>query len=233
MPIGVVMAWHSSTPPDGWLLCNGQEVQISSYQALYNSITSSGTVFPYGANTNGSGAAGSTHFRLPDMRDRFLMSPTKAANNPGNAYVASTGGTNTHTHDFVVATTNTNYVNTNYHEHTFNTGGLDNAGDHTHAGNELGGLASYNNNNSNVYTAATGSTAAAFQAHAHYIGYTTYGSGTHAHSLVSNYSAGGWDYAYTTGHSHVVTVTGSTQTPTEVSHAPANLRIHYIVLAVQ
>jgi microcystin-dependent protein len=227
------MAWHSSTPPDGWLLCNGQEVQISSYQALYNSITLNGTVFPYGANTNGSGAAGSTHFRLPDMRDRFLMSPTKTANNPGSAYVATTGGTNTHTHDFPVATTNTTYTSTNYHEHTFNIGGLNNTGDHTHAGNEVGGLAAYNNTTSTTKTAATGNTAAAFDTHAHYISYTSYGSGTHSHNLISNYSGGGSDYAYTTGHSHLVTLTGSTQTPSSVSHAPANLRVHYIVLAVQ
>ena len=35
-------------------------------------MTTSGTTFPFGANTNGSGAAGSTHFRLPDLRGEFV-----------------------------------------------------------------------------------------------------------------------------------------------------------------
>jgi microcystin-dependent protein len=63
-------AGSSSVSPTGWLFCDGQEVLITTYQNLYNSLTSNGTIFPYGANTNGSGGAGSTHFRIPNFKGR-------------------------------------------------------------------------------------------------------------------------------------------------------------------
>ena len=67
---GVVKKYAGSTAPTGWLLCDGQELKISSYQDLYNILTETGTVFPYGANTNGSGGAGSTYFRVPNLKGR-------------------------------------------------------------------------------------------------------------------------------------------------------------------
>jgi microcystin-dependent protein len=63
-------AGSGSAAPTGWLFCDGQEVLITTYQNLYNSLTSNGTTFPYGANTNGSGGAGSTHFRIPNLKGR-------------------------------------------------------------------------------------------------------------------------------------------------------------------
>jgi microcystin-dependent protein len=63
-------AGSGSAAPTGWLFCDGQEVLITTYQSLYNSLTTNGTVFPYGANTNGSGGAGSTHFRIPNFKGR-------------------------------------------------------------------------------------------------------------------------------------------------------------------
>lgn len=71
VPTGVGMEWHSTAAaPTGWLLQDGGEYPIATYTALYNFLTSNGTVFPYGANTNGSGAAGSTHFRTPNHKGR-------------------------------------------------------------------------------------------------------------------------------------------------------------------
>lgn len=67
-PTGGIMQFAGASAPTGWLMCQGQELAIASYTALYNILTATGTVFPYGANTNGSGAAGTTHFRLPDFR---------------------------------------------------------------------------------------------------------------------------------------------------------------------
>ena len=61
-------AGSGSAAPTGWLFCDGQEVLITTYQNLYNSLTSNGTTFPYGTNTNGSGGAGSTHFRIPNLK---------------------------------------------------------------------------------------------------------------------------------------------------------------------
>lgn len=72
-PPGVIVQWagaNTVSPPSGWLLANGGQVLISQYTNLYNVLTSSGTTFPYGANTNGSGGAGSTHFKLPNLAGR-------------------------------------------------------------------------------------------------------------------------------------------------------------------
>jgi microcystin-dependent protein len=64
-PAGVVLPYAGSAAPSGWLLCAGQEVSRTTYAALDAVI---GTT--YGAYTNGSGGAGTTHMRLPDLRGR-------------------------------------------------------------------------------------------------------------------------------------------------------------------
>jgi len=66
-PTGAVIAFAGSSAPTGWFLCGGQEVAIASYGALYAVI---GTT--YGSLTNGSGGAGTTHFRVPDLRGRTV-----------------------------------------------------------------------------------------------------------------------------------------------------------------
>lgn len=73
-PTGSIIQFAGGDPavvPAGWLLANGQEVAIADYGNLYNVLTNTGAVFPYGSNTNGSGGAGSTHFRLPNLKSRF------------------------------------------------------------------------------------------------------------------------------------------------------------------
>lgn len=73
-PSGMIVSTASSkaAAQTGWYFIEGQQILISGDTALYNEITNNGTVFPYGANTNGAGAAGSTHFRLPDARGRVI-----------------------------------------------------------------------------------------------------------------------------------------------------------------
>ena len=66
-PTGAVIAFAGSSAPSGWFLCGGQEVAIASYGALHAVI---GTT--YGSLTNGSGGAGTTHFRVPDLRGRTV-----------------------------------------------------------------------------------------------------------------------------------------------------------------
>lgn len=62
---GLIVQYVSSTAPGGWLLCQGQEVAIGSYPDLYQAVGTN-----YGSLTNGSGATGTTHFRVPDLRGR-------------------------------------------------------------------------------------------------------------------------------------------------------------------
>ena len=87
-PIGSVVMWCGTITnyPTGWAVCNGAELLIATYTTLYNVLTNNGTTFPFGANTNGSGGAGSTYFRMPNMVDKFVAGA-------GSAYsVGATGG---------------------------------------------------------------------------------------------------------------------------------------------
>jgi|LakMenE18May11ns_1017448.scaffolds.fasta_scaffold9821511_3 microcystin-dependent protein len=88
-------AGSGSAAPTGWLFCDGQEVLITTYQNLYNSLTSNGTTFPYGTNTNGSGGAGSTHFRIPNFKGRVPVG--KDSSQTEFDLLGETGGAKTHT----------------------------------------------------------------------------------------------------------------------------------------
>jgi len=91
VPVGVVSMWVTGTAPSGWLLCQGQEVSVSTYSALSSVIGTN-----YGTLTNGSGAAGTTHFRLPDLRGRVPMgvgtgrNVANSANLTARAFAAAT-----------------------------------------------------------------------------------------------------------------------------------------------
>jgi microcystin-dependent protein len=93
-------AGSGSAAPTGWLFCDGQEVLITTYQNLYNTLTSNGTTFPYGANTNGSGGVGSTHFRIPNFKGRVPVGRDSAQTEFD--ILGETGGSKTstspHTH---------------------------------------------------------------------------------------------------------------------------------------
>jgi microcystin-dependent protein len=68
VPTGTVNMWVTGTAPTGWLLCDGTEKLVSAYPTLASVIGTN-----YGALTNGSGGAGTTHFRVPDLRSRVPM----------------------------------------------------------------------------------------------------------------------------------------------------------------
>lgn len=55
-PVGAVMPYAGSTPPDGWLLCDGSEISRTNYARLFSVI---GTT--YGAGD------GNSSFNLPDL----------------------------------------------------------------------------------------------------------------------------------------------------------------------
>lgn len=84
VPVGTIIGFAGTTAPGGWLLCQGGEALKTNYPTL-NTIC--GTT--YGANTNGSGAAGTTHFRLPDLRGAI---PIGAGTGAGDA-ASGTGAT--------------------------------------------------------------------------------------------------------------------------------------------
>ena len=64
MPIGVVLDYAGSTPPDGWLACDGRLVSRTTYSQLFAVL---GTVWGAGD--------GSTTFRLPPTSGRASVGP--------------------------------------------------------------------------------------------------------------------------------------------------------------
>lgn len=67
-PTGMIAFFHATTPPDGWLLANGQNVSRTTYANLFAVI---GT--KYGAGD------GSTTFTLPNLHHRFLEGTTTSS----------------------------------------------------------------------------------------------------------------------------------------------------------
>jgi phage-related tail fiber protein len=59
IPPGTVIAWVKSTPPDGFLECNGAQVSQTTYADLYAAI---GTTF----------GSASGKFAVPDLRGEFI-----------------------------------------------------------------------------------------------------------------------------------------------------------------
>jgi microcystin-dependent protein len=75
VPAGCIMPFAGSIVPNGYLLCDGAEVQISSYPELYAII---GNTYKGPADY-----LGLTTFRLPDLRGRFPL----GADNMNNGIV--------------------------------------------------------------------------------------------------------------------------------------------------
>ena len=103
VPVGAVMPFAGSTAPNGWFVCNGQQVSRTTYAALFLAITTT-----YG---NGDG---STTFTLPDMRGRVVLATNStyllgntggaasqtlaAANLPPHTHSGTTGTNGSHNH---------------------------------------------------------------------------------------------------------------------------------------
>lgn len=115
VPIGTVITWAASTPPNGavWLECNGSAVSRTTYSGLFSVLG-----VEYG------GGDGTTTFNLPDFRGMYLGGlPTS-----GGALATPTGNVN---HQTTLALTQVpEHTHTIDHAHTGGTA-LD-GGVHTH-----------------------------------------------------------------------------------------------------
>lgn len=79
VPIGTIVMWATSTPPEGWLLCNGATVSRAAYPGLFKVLGTS------------VGNVGSSAFKIPDLSGRFPLGTSNTHN------LHSTGGAETHT----------------------------------------------------------------------------------------------------------------------------------------
>lgn len=83
-PSGTIIAYGGTTPPTGYLYCDGTAVSRTQFSALFSAI---GTNFGYGD--------GSTTFNLPDLRGRFLRGvDNNTGRDPdrGSRSASATGG---------------------------------------------------------------------------------------------------------------------------------------------
>ena len=70
-PLGMVEIWAGSRIPDGYALCEGQQLKQSEYPELYKAI---GSTYNNAYDCNGRKlSTTSGYFRLPDLRGRFVV----------------------------------------------------------------------------------------------------------------------------------------------------------------
>lgn len=82
VPIGAILPYAGITPPDGYLLCDGSEVERSKFPDLFDII---------GVTYNGSSPlVGVNTYRLPDLRGRFTLGKDNM-DNAGSVPVAAGG----------------------------------------------------------------------------------------------------------------------------------------------
>ena len=90
MPVGAIIPYAGTTPPTGYLFCDGSEVLISSYATLFGVI---GYAYKATALLQGAGT-----FALPDLRGRFALGADNMNNNlqvpykDGSGTLVSAGG---------------------------------------------------------------------------------------------------------------------------------------------
>jgi microcystin-dependent protein len=213
MPTGSVITWVGapSTPPSGWLLCDGAAVSRSTYSDLF-AITS--TYFGAGD--------GSTTFNLPDFRGLSLVGAVSA--NLGVA-VGNTSGGKVWTYGSADPFTALTHSSDNaLHTHTFTD---DTQGGHTHTINHSTTATNQNETDagghSHTYTATPSTTG-----HSHTVGSTGAASGTVSVSITSTtVSVGAASHTHaggsiTGGNSHTHSVTESVSSSGNHAHGFAN-----------
>jgi microcystin-dependent protein len=114
MPTGAVLPFAMSSPPTGWLKCNGDAVSRTTYSTLFAAI----------GTTHGDGD-GATTFTLPDLRGEFVRGLDDSRGvDTGRALGSTQGDSNkSHTHGFSGSTNTTGAHSHSVQTYT-GTGGL-------------------------------------------------------------------------------------------------------------
>ena len=78
--LGTILMFAGNYAPRGWMFCEGQELPIQQYQAIFALI---GTTY---------GGDGKRTFKLPDLRGRFPLQPNLSDPNMPRVTAGQTGG---------------------------------------------------------------------------------------------------------------------------------------------
>lgn len=97
-PTGKIDLFATSTPPNGWLECDGSAISRTAYPALNNLASTASYAVPWGPGD------GSTTFNIPDLRGYFVRSWDHGAGRDSGRTFGSTQGDafGSHTHSAVV-----------------------------------------------------------------------------------------------------------------------------------
>ncbi len=93
-PVGTITEWVGTSPPEGWLLCNGSAVSRTTYEDLFDLFNGFTPALPYGSGD------GSTTFNLPSFAGRTLIgsgSTTDSADQLSTFSLYTSGGEFDHT----------------------------------------------------------------------------------------------------------------------------------------
>lgn len=216
IPTGTIVPTILNSIPSGWLECDGSEVLIgSSGSTYYNLSQQLGTT--YGSLTNGSGGAGSTHFKLPNLKSSYLIPKISTDN-------VNSGGSNIHQH--LVTATATSSNNGNAHNHNISQNGTGgDAFDHSHSGSAGPGAFTGSNPGQVNKTGTTGSGQGSGAAHIHLVtSSSNWGSvaGNSNHSIASL----GISSSSVDNHSHSATISGNSS---NTESFPQSYVVRYLI----
>ena len=138
----IIIGPPSSTPytvPDNWIECDGSELLKTDFQKLFSVI---GTTY---GETNGSGGSGTTHFKVPLLKNNSSQVVPAISPSGSNTIVSNSYHNHTANVSVTVASTNTSHTTTNSNQNINATYTA-----HDHAGSGSAGYSGSNpTNNAN------------------------------------------------------------------------------------
>jgi len=219
-PMGSVLPYAGVVEPANWKFCNGQALTIADHTALYNILTSNGTVFRYGANPSVS------TFVLPNLSHRVPVGlGTEAEFNVLGEIGGSKNSVQAHIHTVsgsaLSSATGVTTTGAGNHNHS---GTTDSQGTHFHSidTDELNSVVSHGHGSGSEVMAGSGSTPEGSGTA------TTSVTGSHQHPFTTSFQA---DHTHgITDPTHGHTVSGTAlSTGVESGNLQPYMALNYII----
>jgi microcystin-dependent protein len=207
-PVGSITAFGATSPPNGWLVCNGSAISRSTYAALFDVI-----------GVNYGPGNGTTTFNLPDLRGRFPLGVAAAGT---GSTIGASGGSLDHAHSVPALSVPALSVPALSVPALSVSITTDSQGAHAHTNPDVTNIAGSTGGEGSIPIAFGGDANVAPYDHIHSQA-NTGSTGNHTHSVSGNTGTG------STGTGS--TGTGSTGTGTSGTANPAFLTVSFIIFA--